>query len=107
GDYQIWRAGLPESGTLPLGYLIALLVNVAAWLAGRRRFSRAVSSGYSQLFLFCAVLYLPLAVTAAVVDAEYNRINKYHLDQRRPDAYIVRNPEAVKQFGLQSGTNST
>ena len=105
GDCEIWLAGLPERGILLAGYSAVLVANVAAWLLGARWFRKPKISGYSQLFLQCAIVYLPLAVIATLIDAEYNWINKYHLDQRRPHAYIVRNPDAVNAFRLQSGNS--
>jgi predicted DNA-binding transcriptional regulator AlpA len=104
GDYEIWRAGLPERGMLLAGYAAILIANVAAWFLGARSFRSSKISGYSPLFLQCIIVYLPLAVIATSIDAEYNWINKYHLDQRRPHAYIIRNPDAVNAFRLQPGS---
>jgi len=44
---------------------------------------------------------------AAIVDTQWNEINKYGLDVRRPDVYRVQhsNPEeALQQWVLQGGT---
>src|SRR5437763_553920 len=70
GDYRIRRAGLAESGTLFLGYVLA--ENLLVWIAVYRCFSRGGIPSYSPLFVFCGILYLPLAITSAVVDGQYN-----------------------------------
>jgi hypothetical protein len=39
-----------------------------------------------------------LAVAAFFVDDEHNRINRYYLDLRWPEAYVAQNPDAIKDF---------
>jgi hypothetical protein len=50
-----------------------------------------------------------IAVPAVLIDHENNFINLRYLDRKRPDVYVVRNPEAILDFGkpIERGQNST
>jgi DNA-binding winged helix-turn-helix (wHTH) protein len=98
GDYRIWHAGLPGYWTFVLGYSAILVVNIAVWAAGYWCFREGAILHYRRLFLFCGLAYLPLTMVAAMVDQQYNEINRYYLDQRRPVPYVAENPDLVKQM---------
>lgn len=99
-DIRIWRAGLPGGWILILAYLAIFLANVGIWLVGRRCFKGDSISTYRQLLSLCAVAYLPVAIAALFMDSEYNRVNKYYLDVRWPEAFVVANPDAIKDIHL-------
>jgi hypothetical protein len=40
---------------------------------------------------------------AFAIDDEHNRINQYNLDVRWPQAFVVANPDAVKEFDGSGG----
>jgi hypothetical protein len=61
-------------------------------------------SSYRFLFLFCGIAYAGVAVAAYFVDNEHNRINRYYLDVRWPEAYVAVNPDGIKNFlGARQG----
>lgn len=96
-DYGIWQDRVPGASTLVIGYAVVVLLNVGLWLGAYRLFNREKIS-LRPIVGLCAAVYLPLALAAAFVDGEYNLINRYHLDERRPVAYRVENPDAIKRF---------
>lgn len=98
GDIRIWQAGLPGGWILFLAYGIILAVNLAVWLVGRSCFGGEFIPSYRQLLSFCALAYLPIALAAYSMDSEYNRVNQYYLDIRRPEAYIAANPDGIKDL---------
>lgn len=97
-NHRIWQARLPGRGLILICYLVVFAINLWLWLSARRFFRRDTISGYSALFAKCAVAYIVLAVPAVLIGREYNQINRHYLDKRRPDAYVVANPGAVKDF---------
>ncbi len=98
-DARIWQAGLPGAWILILAYLTIFCANVTIWFLGRWCFKRNGIPSCRQLISLCTVAYLPVAIAAFFMDSEYNRINKYYLDLRWPEAYVVANPEAIKDIG--------
>ena len=98
GDDHVWNAGLQGRWTLAVGYGTIFIINATVWAEGRRCFRREVISSFRTLFSVCAIAFLPLALAAFVTDNEHNRINKYDLDVRWPEAYKVANPEAINDF---------
>lgn len=97
-DVHIWQAGLPGDWILILAYFTIFVANVAIWLLGRSCLKGEGISSYRQFLSLCVVAYLPVAIAAFFMDSEYNRINKYYLDVRWPEAYVVANPDAIKGF---------
>jgi DNA-binding winged helix-turn-helix (wHTH) protein len=98
GDFRIWHAELPGYRTFVLGYSAILLLNVSVWAAGYWCFRQEAISHYRRLFVFCGLVYLPLTTVAALVDQQYNELNRYYLDQRRPVVYLAENPEIVREI---------
>jgi hypothetical protein len=96
GDDRIWKAALPGRWTLLIGSLVVLAANVMVWFAGRRCFRREAILSYRPLFWPMTFASLIIAIAAFLVDGEHNRINRYYLDQRWPDAFRVANVDAVK-----------
>jgi hypothetical protein len=72
------------------------------WLAGRRCFRGGRVTDYRSLFAFCTVAFLLLAGASYVVDNEHNRINRYLLDVRWPEAYRAANPGGLDAFRRQN-----
>jgi hypothetical protein len=70
---------------------------VGAWIAGHHYYKQESIASYRPLFSICAVLYLPVAVTAFLVDGQFNRINRYYLDLRWPETYVAANPNATDE----------
>jgi hypothetical protein len=97
GDNRVWQAGVPGRWTILIGSAVVLAGNLAVWIAGLSCFAGAATLDYRRLFTICAVIYLPVAVGAFFVEAEHNRINRYYLDIRWPEPYIVSNPDAVRE----------
>jgi DNA-binding winged helix-turn-helix (wHTH) protein len=97
-NYQIWRAGLPGRWLILICYLIVFSINLGLWRWARGFFKQDTISSYSALFSWCAVAYLFLVIPAIFIGKEYNHINTHFLDKRRPAAYVVTNPDAIKDF---------
>ncbi len=98
GDGQIWKSQVPGCGILLLGYTLIFGVNVAVWITGYQ-FLRAEFLPHSRPFLtLCGIAYVPVALLGAAVDHQYNVINRFGLDQRRPEAYVVQNPAALEHW---------
>jgi hypothetical protein len=74
------------------------MANLAVWVAARRCFRKERISSYRPLFWLCTAAYLRIALSAFCIDDEHNRINQYNLDVRWPEAYVVANPDAIKEF---------
>jgi hypothetical protein len=98
GDYRMFKTRLPGSPLLVAGYALVLSINVAVGLYAYRFFNRDSILGYRRLFFVCGILYLPLALVAVLIDHDYNYLNKYYLDKRRPEAYVASNPSAIDSF---------
>lgn len=98
GDGQLWNAKVPGRWMLLAGYEFIFGVNVFVWIAGYRFFKTKYPSSYRQLLTLCGIAYFPVALAGAAVDHQYNQINRYYLDQRRPDAYVMQNPAALERW---------
>lgn len=98
GDYQIWMAKIPDRGHLLVGYASVLAINLIIGIGGYRAFKQQRVSTFRPLMWLCGVLYLPLVLAAIFVDQQYNHINRYYLDKRRPEAYVVGDPEGIKRL---------
>jgi DNA-binding winged helix-turn-helix (wHTH) protein len=98
GDDHVWRAASPGRWTLAIGVAVVFAANVALWFAGRRCFRRERIVSHRPLFWLCAAAYLPIALGSYFIDDEHNRLNRYDLDVRWPEAYIAANPEAVSEL---------
>jgi len=94
---RVWQANLPGRWTIVLGYAVVFVLNLAAWIAGHHYYKQESIASYRRLFSICAILYLPVAVTAFLVDSQFNRINRYYLDVRWPEAYMAANPDAANE----------
>ena len=95
GEDHIWQANLPGRWLIVLGGAVVFVFNVAAWIVGHYYYKKESIASYWPLFLICTMLYLPVAVTAFLVDGQFNRINQYYLDVRWPEAYVAGNPDAA------------
>jgi hypothetical protein len=98
GDGQLWKSQVPGRELLLVGYTLIFAVNVVVWIAGHHFFQAESIPRYHPLLTFCGIAYLPVALAGAMVDHQYNHINRYSLDQRRPDVYVVQNPAALENW---------
>ena len=99
GDVQIWQAKLPERWAILVCDAAVLAINLTVFLFAYHFSRQRQISTYGRLFAICAVAYVFLSIPAVIVDQEYNRVNRYRLDARRPDAYVATNPDASKRTG--------
>jgi hypothetical protein len=97
-DYEIVHASIPGAWALVAGYVAIAAVNVALWIWGYRLFNRDSIAPSLQVFTACVPACLCIVFIAYCVDQQYNKINLSHLDLRRPAAYRVENPEAIKHL---------
>jgi hypothetical protein len=104
GDDHVWNAGLRARWAVFDGYTTVFIINASVWTAGRQCF-QTQATGHRSLFSFCAMAFVPLAFAAFITDSEQNRINRFELDVRRPEAYRAANPGAIKAFDDPSREN--
>jgi hypothetical protein len=104
GDDRIWSAGTPGRWPLLVSSAVVLAANLAVWLAGRHYFINESKASSRLLFGYCATAYLIVAVAAYFIDHEHNRFNKYYLDLRWPETYVVRNPDAITDLAALLGS---
>jgi len=97
-DDLIWKAALPGRWTILACYFAVFAANLALLLISRKAFSRDFASSYIGLFARCGLVYFIIAAPAIVIDHENNLINRHYLDQRRPEAYVVTNPDVIREF---------
>jgi hypothetical protein len=89
---------LPGWKTLLIGYAIIYGINYALWVWSSSLFSANSKRANRSLFLRCAAAYALLVPAAYLVDQEYNEINRFYLDKRRPDTYRAASPDAIAHF---------
>ena len=88
---------------------LMLLGNFVLLFVSYKAFNRDVVTSYTGLFARCGLVYLAIAMPAIVIDHQNNLINRHYLDRKRPEAYVVGNPDAVRDLvklgerGLKSG----
>ena len=102
GDDRVCIAGVPGSWTLGFASMAVLVVNIAVWLAGYR-YLQAEQLSCRPLFLTCVLAYVGIAVAAFFVDHEHNFINRYYLDVRWPETYVVKNPDELRDLDRHAG----
>jgi len=80
-----------------------LSVSLSAMVAYFKNREDGLEAGIKYLYV---TGYLPIAAASFFMDREYNRINRYYLDQRWPEAYVAANPDLVtgsQKLGEQRG----
>lgn len=95
---RIWRAGLSIRWTLLAGELFICGVNLALFLAAYRFFNTTTITGYTRFLSRCAMGYLLIALTAAIVNRHWHEIDKHYLDMRQAHSYRIQNTNAASEL---------
>ena len=97
-DYVIWRAALLGRWTILICDGVVLSANCLLLVVSYKAFGRETVTGYTGLFACCGLVYFIIAGPAVLIDHQNNLINRHYLDRRRPEAYVVSNPDATRDF---------
>jgi len=108
-DYVIWSAALPGSWTILICDGVVLSANCLLLVVSYKAFDREAVTSYTGLFACCGLVYFVIAGPAVLIDHQNNLINRHYLDRRRPEAYVVSNPDAIRDLGRlgERGPNAT
>jgi hypothetical protein len=98
GDKRIWLSRVPGVGSLVIAYSLVLVANLFVLLLAYWTSLKGLNHVDCRVLWGAVLAYLPVLVAALFIDGQYNYIDRFFLDKRRPEVYVIANPNVGRDL---------